>query len=216
VNESPLPLWAYALPLLAVALAVAAYPDLPARMATHLGSDLRPDAWMPKGAALAVHIGSMVLFLALWHVLWRIDPRRSNYTDFWPTYRLVGGLLQGFLLVLFAWSVGRNLGVTVASPAVVPAAVGVLFVLLMNRLPRLRPNWWIGVRTPWTLSDEDVWRRTHRLAGEAGVVAGFLLITAALVLRPAATAVATGVVVGLWAVLSACASYVFYQRRPRA
>jgi uncharacterized membrane protein len=214
VKETPLPLWAYALPLLAIALAVAAYPHLPARMVTHVGPDLRPNGWMPKAPALAVHIGLMLLFIALWHGLWRMDPRRSNYTDFWPTYRLVGGLLQGFLFVLFAWSVGQSLGLGVASPAVVPAAVGVLFVLLMNRLPRLRPNWWIGIRTPWTLSDDDVWRRTHRLAGEAGVVAGFLLIVAAL-LRPAATAVATVAVVGLWAVFSIAASYVFYQRRPR-
>lgn len=216
MKEQPLPWWAYAFPSLAILMAVAAYPHLPARMATHFGPDFRPNGWMPKSLGLAVPIGLMVLLAGLWHVLWRIDPRRGSYRDFWPTYRLLGGVLQGFLLVALAWSVGRNLGVAWASPAVLPTALGILFVLLMNRLPRLRPNWWIGVRTPWTLSDEDVWRRTHRLAGEAGVVAGFLLVAAAFLLRPPATALVTVVLVGLWGALSIGASYVFYQRRRRA
>jgi uncharacterized membrane protein len=213
VKGPALPWWGYGLLALAVLVSLLAYPHLPARLAMHFDAAFRPNGWLPKPFALLLPLGLMALLAVLWQVLWRIDPRRERYRDFWPTYRLMGGLVQGFLFLALVWTIGRNLGLALASTAALPLAIGVLFVLLMNLLPRLHPNWWMGIRTPWTLSDEGVWRKTHRLAGEAGVAAGFLLIAGALLLPAPATAVATVVVVGLWVAVSVGASYVYYQHR---
>lgn len=57
-----------------------------------------------------------------------------------------------------------------------PTAYGIMFMLIANVLPRLRPNWWIGIRTPWTLSSEQNWIRTHRLGGQLGIPIGILII----------------------------------------
>jgi uncharacterized membrane protein len=66
---------------------------------------------------------------------------------------------------------------------VAPAIVGLQFVILGNALPRARPNWWFGIRTPWTLSNDRVWARTHRVAGYLLAGAGILLLVAAALPR---------------------------------
>jgi uncharacterized membrane protein len=67
-----------------------------------------------------------------------------------------------------------------------PFMVGALLILLGNVMPRARPNWMFGIRTPWTLSNDRVWERTHRLGGVLFVIAGAALVLAAL-LFPSAT-----------------------------
>jgi uncharacterized membrane protein len=62
----------------------------------------------------------------------------------------------------------------------------VLFIVIGNLLPRARPNWFVGIRTPWTLSSDRVWEKTHRFGGHVFVVVGILMIL-------------SGVVVAAWA-----------------
>jgi len=81
---------------------------------------------------------------------------------------------------------GAALGYPVAMDRVFPVGLGVLFIVIGNLLPRARPNWFVGIRTPWTLSSDRVWEKTHRFGGHVFVVAGILMIL-------------SGVVVAAWA-----------------
>jgi uncharacterized membrane protein len=92
--------------------------------------------------------------------------------------------LLTLLLMLHATLLGVALGYDLPVERVMPALFGGLFVVLGNALPRARPNWWFGIRTPWTLSNDRVWARTHRVGGYAMTAAGVLVLLAAL-LRPA-------------------------------
>ena len=65
---------------------------------------------------------------------------------------------------------------------VVPIGVGVLLVVIGNLLPRARPNWFVGIRTPWTLSSDRVWEKTHRIGGQVFVAGGMLIVLGALVM----------------------------------
>jgi uncharacterized membrane protein len=99
------------------------------------------------------------------------------------------------LAVLHVLMLGAGLGWPVSMERVTPLRVGGMFILLGNVLPRARPNWWFGIRTPWTLTNDRVWERTHRLGGYLFVGAGLLLVLAALL--PGAMAdVAVPVIVG--------------------
>ena len=60
-----------------------------------------------------------------------------------------------------------------------PLGVGLLFIFLGNFLTRVEPNWFIGIRTPWTLSSDTVWRKTHRTGGWVFVLGGFVLASGA-------------------------------------
>jgi len=170
-----------------VAFALAVYPSLPEQVPTHWGLSGEADDWMPKwpGAFLPALLGAGVWLLLL--VLRRIDPRRAHYESFRRTFWLLLNVLVLFFALLQVVSLGTALGWPLDAGRVVLLAVGVLFVALGAYLPRVRSNWWIGIRTPWTLESERVWRDTHRVAGRTFTAGGLLTMSAALLpaeLRP--------------------------------
>jgi uncharacterized membrane protein len=75
------------------------------------------------------------------------------------------------VVVLLA-STGRRIDMAI----IVPMLIGALFVVLGNYMSKMRRNFFIGIRTPWTLADEDVWYRTHRLGGRVFVAAGVAMM----------------------------------------
>lgn len=121
--------------------------------------------------------------LGLWllfRVLPRLDPRRANYERFEPTYWTVANVVLVFLALVHVLSLGTALGWSIDVPRVILVALGSLFVALGNYLPRVKPNWSMGIRTPWTLDSDQVWRNTHRLGGKTFVAAGLVTIGVAL------------------------------------
>ena len=79
-------------------------------------------------------------------------------------------------VVLQAATLVYALGVPVPISLVCCLTVGVLFVIIGNYLPKCRLNYTMGIRTPWTLSSEENWNKTHRLGGKLWVAAGLLIV----------------------------------------
>jgi uncharacterized membrane protein len=118
---------------------------------------------------------------ALTHVLPKIDPKRANYPKFLDTYwLLINGILI-FFGVAYLAVLGNAIGAPVPIQRVMPVALGFLFIVIGNYLGRVQPNWFLGIRTPWTLSSDTVWRKTHRLGAWVFVIAGVLFMASALV-----------------------------------
>jgi uncharacterized membrane protein len=154
----------------------------------------------------------MAAFSALARVLPLIDPRRANYARFDDAYwRLVNAACV-FLAILHAFTLAQVLGAPLTgSDALVLAAAGVTLAVAGNYITRVRPNWFVGIRTPWTLSSDAVWRKTHRLAGRMLVAAGVVLIALSFrAPRPALPAVA--VVLGITAGVSLAYSFILWRR----
>lgn len=119
--------------------------------------------------------------LGIWALLrWLplIDPRRPNYAKFQGTYDLVIDVVVTVLVAVHVMAVGRVLGWPLPIERVVPLAVGAVLIVVGNLLPRARSNWWFGIRTPWTLSSDTVWAKTHRLGGYLMIAAGVVVILA--------------------------------------
>lgn len=121
--------------------------------------------------------------LALFRLLPKIDPRGENYGRFRGAYDvtilatlLILNLLCG-IVVVEALRPG-----TVSAERVISCAVGIFMVVLGNVMPKFKSNFLAGVRTPWTLSDPDVWNRTQRFAGRIFFIWGVLLIAGGLFL----------------------------------
>lgn len=166
-------------------LSVVVYARLPDPMTVHWNVQGSPDGWMPR--RFAAFLGP-VLLLVIWQVLRlarRIDPQQANYSRFDDAYETIVAAVLVLLLATHVVTIGVALGYPVPVGRLVPALVGALFVVTGNVMPRLRANWWFGVRTPWTLSNDRVWARTHRLAGFCMTGAGVVMIIAALALPPA-------------------------------
>jgi uncharacterized membrane protein len=163
----------------------------------------------PWGPLLLPAIATALL--ALFWLIRRIDPRRANLERFADDLRLLLNLLVLFTAVLEVATLGFALGWPVDVDRVVLAAVGLLLVGIGNYLPRIRSNWFIGIRTPWTMDNERVWRATHRVGGRAFVAAGLLLVLSAL-LPPGARTWTTGAAAAVAVALPLVYSFVAYRR----
>jgi uncharacterized membrane protein len=171
--------------LLAAAMSVAVYPRLPETMAVHWDIDGNPNGWMPRAVGAAF---GPVFILFLWLVLRvvpRIDPRAERAPRFADAYEVIVASVLVLMLLTHGIMLAVALGYHVAIVRVIPALVGALFVVIGNTMPLVQPNRWFGIRTPWTLSNDRVWTRTHRLAGYC-MMGGGLVMTGAALLLPAA------------------------------
>lgn len=199
----------------AFALSAAVYGRLPDRVPTHWNLAGEIDGWSSRliGAFGLPAVTLGMLLLLTW--LPRIDPKRANYARFESAYETMMVAVVAFLVLMHVLVIGTALGWPVNLARVVPVAVGMLLLVLGNVLPQARQNWWFGVRTPWTLSDERVWTRTHRVGGRLMMAAG--LLTIATVALPRAWSVPVLIACIVAASLgSVVYSYVAWrQERPR-
>jgi uncharacterized membrane protein len=140
-----------------------------------------------------------------------LDPRRENYEKFRPSFDLVVNAVMTMIALLHVAMLGVGAGWPIPMERITPLLMGGVFVVVGNVLPRARPNWLFGIRTPWTLSNDRVWERTHRLAGLLFVVAGVLLALSAVAL-PSSTLPVTIVGLVVAAVVPAVYSYFTWRQ----
>lgn len=207
-------------PILVVAAAVVAsavaYARLPERVPVHWNAAGEVDRYGSRLEGVLIMPVVMVGLALLIPALPRIDPRGANYEKFKPTYHLVMNTILTFMLGVHATVLAATLGMPVDVGRVVPIGLGVLLIVLGNVLPRTRPNWMFGIRTPWTLSSDRVWERTHRVGGYLMLAAGLLVALTGL-LSPGARSMLVVVVAVVAAALGSVAySYVAWrqERRP--
>lgn len=174
------------IPALIIAAALIAsaivYPRLPERIATHWSMSGEPDGFSNRfwGAwAIPLVIAGMWVIV---RVLPAIDPRGANYEKFRPAFEAIMYSVMLFMLFLHIIVLRAALGHPVQMMRVMPIGIGLLFVVIGNLLPRARPNWFVGIRTPWTLSNDRVWERTHRFGGRVFVAGGLICVLAGLIL----------------------------------
>jgi len=165
----------------ALALGVWAWPRLPARVPTHWNIHGVPDGYSSRLVAVLLMPGIVLALNGLFRILPLLDPRRVNYEKFQDTYWLIANALVLILLGVHALVIASGPGVPVAMARLMPVGIGLLFIVLGNSLARVQPTWFVGIRTPWTLSSDTVWRKTHRTGGFTFVIAGGVMITAAFV-----------------------------------
>ena len=161
--------------VLTVLMTLAAYPAMPDVVVSHWNAAGEVNGTMPKFWGLLLIPLLMAVFSALFLALPRIDPLRENYRKFQDYY-------DGFILVFatFFFLVQMEiilweLGVRISPNLVMPVMMGILFIYTGFLLEHAEPNWFVGIRTPWTMSSIPVWKKTHAMGAKlfklAGVVA---------------------------------------------
>lgn len=150
---------------------------LPEQMASHWNINDQVDGYMSKfwGVFLMplVTLGMLLLFL----VIPNIDPLKANIAQFRDVFNLFIVLIVGFMVYIYALTLLWNLGYTNfgLGKAMMPA-LGVLFIFIGYMLPKAKRNYFIGIRTPWTLSSDRVWDETHRIGAMLFTISGVLAL----------------------------------------
>ena len=182
--------------LLSFLAGAALYPRLPEQMASHWNAQGQVDDYLPR--FWGVFLLPLVL-TALWLLfvaIPRIDPLRENIAAFRRHYDRLVLVITLFMLAVYAHTLLWSLGIQLGTNYLMSALTGLLLFFVGVTLQHAKRNWFVGIRTPWTLSSDAVWQKTHRLGARlfklTGVLAllGLLLPAFAiyLVLVPVVTA----------------------------
>jgi len=165
------------------AVAIYAYVKLPAdgQYPVHWSFNGEPDRYGSKFEAVSLGPIVSVLIYVLAVVLPGLDPKRTNYDRFKKEYILLMQAVMGFLALVYIISIMAAFGKQVNITLWVNAMVGVLFIVLGNYLSRIKQSWFVGIKTPWTLSNEKVWDKTHRFGGRMFVILGVIFVINAFV-----------------------------------
>src|SRR6266576_1541758 len=198
----------------AAGVSVWACPPLPPAMATHWNLNGTPDRFSSRLMAVSIVPALLVFMTVLFNVLPKVDPRRENYAKFLSSYWLIANAVILFLLLSHALIIASGLGYGVRIDRLMPLGVGLLFVFLGNYLTRVEPNWFIGIRTPWTLSSDAVWRKVHRTAGWLFVIAGLVIAAGAFAPRSAFVPLFVAAIV-VAAGIPVVQSYVLWRREQK-
>jgi uncharacterized membrane protein len=170
--------------LVPVIVAVIYYSKLPELMVSHFGLNGEANGYMKKEYSILL-MGVISLGMPFFYKIIRyIDPKRLNYIKFEDTFELIRLFVSILLSGLFLLTIFYNLGHPIGIKFWVIPATGVFIIFIGNILGRIRFNYFFGIRTPWTLANEEVWRRTHRFGGPIFMIAGFLMLTSVLFEKP--------------------------------
>lgn len=192
--------------LLPVLAGVILWKRLPDEIAVHFNSHGQADNWCSKPTAVFL----LPLALAVMHfffiLMTALDPKNKNIEGkpfgivLWIC-PLISVLTSG---VMYAYS----LDIRFKIGTVFMLFFGLMFIAIGNYLPKCRQNYTLGIRLPWTLSDEDNWNSTHRLAGKIWVAGGAAII----LLSFTGTFRLFAAVLAVMVIIPAVYSYTYYQK----
>ena len=180
--------------------------SLPDQVPIHfdLGGD--PNGYGSKLIYIFLPIGVYLLMLVLPY----IDPRKSNYEIFGSTYFKLRVILSLFFGIIDTIVVYNTLHGIDKMGLLLPISVFLLFTLLGNYMGNFRPNYFVGIKVPWTLNNDVVWTRTHKMAGKLwfwggliGIASLFFVKNFALVMVP---------IIIFIVVVPIVYSYIIYQK----
>jgi len=165
----------YMIALLSLIVAVIAYPFLPEQIPVHFNAQGVVDNY---GSPLMVFLFPVLLFgiCILAEVSKHADPKASNYALFSKHYYLFFLVVDLFLLLVHLYIISYSLDLfTFNISTLMTVLVGVLFIVMGNMMPKIKHNYFMGIKTPWTLANEQVWFDTHRFCGKLWFVLGIIV-----------------------------------------
>jgi len=150
------------------------YPQMTEKMASHWGIEGEVNGYLPKFWGLFIMpIISLGLFL-LFIMIPKIDPLKQNIAKFRKYFDGFVLLITVFLFYLFLLTIFWNFGFTFNIVQFLIPAFAVLLYYTGILLEKSKRNWFIGIRTPWTLSSDKVWEKTHKLGGKLFKIVGIV------------------------------------------
>ncbi|MFZ5608355.1 MAG: SdpI family protein [Pseudomonadota bacterium] len=168
------------------ALSVYAWLALPldAQLPIHWNIDGVPDRYAGKALALSLLPANALLIALVFALIPKLEPRRAHLLMSSKAYGAFWLAMIGLFAVLHVGLVLLALGPGFKLTPLFGLGLGILFMVMGNFLGKVRSNFFFGIRTPWTLSSDHVWDRTHRMGGLAFFLLGAILLASALLLRP--------------------------------
>lgn len=165
--------------LVVAALAAYLYPAISDPMPTHFNADGAVDGYSRKPWGVVLVTAAPLFVFLVFKALPLISPRGFRMDAFQAVTDILGVTVTMAVAGIGAAVLLRASGKNVPLMVVLPIVVGATFVVIGNYLGKLRKNFFVGIRTPWTLASDEVWARTHRVSGWLFVLAGLVILSSA-------------------------------------
>lgn len=150
------------------------YSKMPAELPTHWNFQGQVDKYSSKFDAMVMTPGFMVLMNVVLLFMLDNDPRNKRQNNFVMT---ISKLAMPLIMIMaYIITVMSGLGREVNVSVIIPVFIGLLIIAIGNYLPKIKRNYTMGIKLPWTLNSDENWRRTHRLGGICFIIVGFSLI----------------------------------------
>lgn len=166
--------------LITVGYALINYNRLPEMLPAQFGLTGKVNKYWDKGTLISVFGALGILLPVLLQFTRSIDPKRENYSKFENAYGMIRLAIAVLMDTALIMSVSYGLDKDFPAGKVLIGVLGLMFMVIGNFMPQVRHNYFLGVRTPWTLASPEVWRKTHRLSGMMWAGAGILFVLGAL------------------------------------
>lgn len=153
---------------------------LPDQVPIHFDLDGNANGYGPKLLTPLINLGLYALLL----IIMFIDPKKENYFRFMKIYNKLRIVLIVFFVAVSSIIIFISMGYNIDTNRLFLIGIPLLFTLVGNFLINIKPNWMVGVRTPWTLASENVWRKTHRLTGIMWFWSGLVCLVLGFLIEP--------------------------------
>jgi uncharacterized membrane protein len=149
------------------------YPHLPEQIPVHWNIHGEVDNYINKGLLSLLLFPTIILtmYLLLLFVPY-LDKHKERYVQFQKVYTIIKFALVLFMIFIYVITTLYALEYNIKVEKVVPAGVSILFIIIGNYLGKVRKNWFVGIKYPWTLKNDLVWEKTHRLGAVLFVLSG--------------------------------------------
>lgn len=192
---------------------------IPETVALHFDLKGNPDRYGSKSelvtTLIIITVVNALVYLLLTNI-WRIDPKKyaAENKHRIATIGFATAVLLSAIMCMFIYSASH--GNISFSAGLIFSGVGLFFAIIGNYLPNMKPNYFAGLRLPWTLENEENWRKTHQLAGKLWFAGGLFLAAICLFL-PSRAAIVVFFAVMITITLIPCVySYRLYQKQKKA
>lgn len=195
---------------LSLFIALIVFARLPENIPTHFNASGAVDNY---GSRLTIFMfpAIMITFVIGAEIFRFIDPKRENYNKFNKFYYvfffLIDLLFLVTQLVIIAYSLGYD---NFNTSTVITCLMGLLFAFIGNMLPKLKPNYYMGIKTPWALEDSNNWNKTHRLAGKVWMIGGVLMAVGALFLPEGCAMYFLLGIITIMCIIPVAGSYLYF------
>lgn len=154
---------------------------LPEKVPLHWNINGEIDRYGEKVELILIPVLLPLLTYVIFTVAPKIDPKGKlkNMGNKYDTLKIIMTLFMSALAVVIIYA---SLNETLYNPNYIVLIIGLLIAILGNYFKTLRANYFIGIKTPWTLENETVWRETHKLAGKLWLAGGLVIIACSLTL----------------------------------
>ena len=189
------------------------YPYLPPILAAHWNTQGQVNGYISRGWGTFLFPAIFVFIAFLFFLIPRIDPKKENIAKFRKYFDYIVITIVIFFYYIYLLSLVWNIGYRFNFVMYLVPAFAVLFYIIGAFLPHIELNWMIGIRTPWTISSESVWKKTHEVGSTAFKISAIVMLIG--MLFPTYAVWFLGVPLAASAVGLIAYSYVLYQREQK-